>query len=93
MMTASSSAPWAPCSVTRDEQLALKALATGTANDVQQKAALGCIIGKISGYYGLSVTGPEPTSVFFMEGRRYVGGTITGVINAPVLAQKAEAAK
>ena len=55
---------------------ALRALATGTANDGQQKKAWDWIVYQVSGYNELSYRPTEAggeRATIFMEGRRFVG--------------------
>ena len=74
--------PWDAPALTIDERRAIRALARGAASDRQQTLALDCIIKNLSGYYGLSVSGPDATAAFFADGRRYVGAALVGVINS-----------
>lgn len=74
--------PWAPCPVSLDERRAIRALATGTASDRQQKLALDWMIYTASGTYGLSARSADSHATYFAEGRRYVGATIVGILNS-----------
>lgn len=67
--------PWVPPTYTKNEVLALQALATGTANEDQQKIALNYIVEKLARTYDLSYCpGPEGDRETAMaEGRRFVG--------------------
>jgi hypothetical protein len=66
--------------------MAIKALATGTANAGQQKRALDWIITKACGTYDMSfrpgADGERETA--FAEGKRHVGLQIVKHINGPV---------
>jgi len=62
---------------------AIKALATGTANDNQQKLAVDYIINALCGTYDLSYRPGEDgdRQTTFAEGRRFVGLQIVKFIN------------
>lgn len=68
------------------DTMAIKALATGTANDGQQKRALAWIINAVCGTYDLSFrpgeSGDRETA--FAEGKRHVGLQIVKHINGSV---------
>lgn len=61
------------CDFDHFDVYALKALETGTANDVQQKRALNWIINKAAHTYEESFVPGDPHGTNFLEGRRFVG--------------------
>ena len=70
--------PWHPAEWDTPEALAIKSLATGTANDIQQKLALRWIIEKVAMTYDQSFVPDDPNGrvAAFIEGRRSVGNQI-----------------
>jgi hypothetical protein len=69
---------------------AVRALASGTANDGQQKAAWDWIVYHASGYHELSYrpteAGGERATVF-MEGRRFVGSQMLKLLQPALTPQ------
>lgn len=75
--------PWHPVLYRDADVAALKALAAGTATDVQQKRALDWIINS-AGTYDLSFRADSERVTSFAEGKRFVGLQIVKMINLPV---------
>lgn len=82
--------PWDPLPLDDLEIRAIKALATGTASDGQQKRALDVIINKFCGTYDQSFRpGPDGhRATDFAEGRRFVGNRIIHTLKRPVESNK-----
>lgn len=78
--------PWDPLELDEYEIRAIKALATGTASDAQQKRALDVIINKFAGTYDQSFRpGPDGhRATDFAEGKRFVGNRIVHTLKRPV---------
>jgi hypothetical protein len=78
--------PWDPLPLDEAEIRAIKALASGTASEGQQKRALDVIIHKFAGTYDQSFRpGPDGhRATDFAEGRRYVGNRIVHTLKRPV---------
>ena len=77
---------WKPVDYSEAVVLAFKSLATGTANDIQQKLALDWLITTAAGTYELSFRsdsdgGERETA--FAEGRRFVGLQVVKMVNMP----------
>ena len=70
--------PWMPAPYDDADIHAMRALASGNANEGQQRRALDWIINKASGYYDLSfrpgLEGARATD--FSEGKRFVGAQV-----------------
>lgn len=62
--------------VTKDETLALKALANGDATPYQQKLALALIMKKFSRVYDIPFLEGSPDGSAFLMGRSFVGNRI-----------------
>ena len=77
---------WKPADYVQSDVLAMKALASGTANDVQQKQAIDWLIMIAAGTYDLSfrsdADGGERETAF-AEGRRFVGLHVVKMIKMP----------
>lgn len=61
--------------------MAIKSLASGTASDSQQKAALRWIVETLCETYGLSYRPASDRDTVFAEGKRHVGMQIVKQIN------------
>lgn len=66
-------AAWAPPPYENGDVAALQALASGTANEAQQKAALRWIIEVAADTYGMSYRPNSTHDTAFAEGKRAVG--------------------
>ena len=73
--------PYAYPQVPQHITLALKGLATGTANDGQQKAALKWVIEELCRTYDLSYRPSSDRDTVFAEGKRFVGLMLVREIN------------
>lgn len=77
---------WKPVDYSESDVLAMKALATGTANESQQKQAIDWLIRVAAGTYELSfrsdADGGERETAF-AEGRRFVGLQVVKMVNMP----------
>ena len=60
----------------RADAAALQAMATGTANELQQKRALNVIIYKLCGFDDISFRSGRPDETAFLEGMRFVARKI-----------------
>ncbi len=71
-------APYAPPTYTRQDVLAVQALAAGTASAEQQQRALRYVIEALARYYDLSYCpGPDgERDTAMAEGRRFVGAQL-----------------
>jgi hypothetical protein len=80
--------PWMPAPYDPDgaDTMAIKALATGTANEGQQRRALKWIIEAACGTYDLSFRpGPDgERETAFAEGKRHIGLQLVKHINGPM---------
>lgn len=74
-----------PCQYDDIDIMAVKAVAAGIANDVQQKRAVDWIISRASAYYDLSfqVGNDGDRVTAFAEGRRFVGAQIVKLMKMP----------
>ena len=83
-------APWDPRELDEFEIRAIKALATGTASDAQQKRALDVIVTKFACTYDQSFRpGPDGhRATDFAEGKRWVGNRIIHTLKRPVESNK-----
>lgn len=75
-------APHAPVPWDASIAYALRALATGTASEGQQKHAIHWIINQAAGTYDLSWRESD-RETSFAEGRRFVGLQIVKLLNLP----------
>lgn len=73
--------PCAPPETPPHITLALKGLAAGNANDVQQKAALKWVIEKLCRTYDLSYRPGSDRDTVFAEGKRFIGLMLVREIN------------
>ncbi len=73
--------PWVPPSPPTAVTLALKGLATGTANEHQQRAALKWIITDLCGTYDLSYRPDSQRDTDFAEGKRSIGLALVHEVN------------
>ncbi len=71
-----------PPVIARPEAVAIHALSTGTADQMQQRLALACIRQKLCLEAQGSYVQGDPTATAYNEGRRAVGIGIRAVINA-----------
>lgn len=62
-----------PAPYTEPDTMAIKALATGTASEGQQRRALDWIINTLCGTYDLSYRPDSERNTAFAEGKRFVG--------------------
>jgi hypothetical protein len=69
-------APWEPPDYEKYEIACIQALAEGTAEPEQQKAALRLIVDKISLTYDMSYRPGSERDTAFAEGKRFVGNQI-----------------
>jgi hypothetical protein len=60
---------------------AIRAVAQGVANDIQQKRAIECIINEIAGTYDMTFDETNGKLQDFREGTRHVGRVIVNTIN------------
>lgn len=67
--------------LTKEEVIAIKALAEGKAEPGQQHLALAVIVKKLSRMYDLAYFPGKPDEGHFMAGRQFVGLKITNIIN------------
>lgn len=74
--------PWLPSEFLKADVYAIKALAAGTASDLQQKRALNWII-RMTDYYGMSYSPDNSNDTDFAEGKRFAGAQIVKLINLP----------
>ena len=74
--------PWHPFAWKPADAYALKALAAGTASDVQQKRALDWII-RCAGTYEPTFYPAQQDVTHFAEGSRHVGLQIVKLVNMP----------
>lgn len=77
---------WKPADWSETDVMAFKALATGTANEGQQKHALDWLIRVAAGTYELSYRSDQDggeRETAFAEGRRFVGLQVVKMINMP----------
>ena len=83
MKKPSGNEPWKPAPYDEADSYAIKALATGTANEGQQRLALDWIINTLCGTYDLSFRpGAEgDRETVFAEGKRFVGMQLVKQIN------------
>lgn len=79
----------APAEWSEYDALAIKALATGTANDAQQKRAIGWIVNSAAKAYDVSFSPVSDRETSFAEGRRFVGLQIVKLVNMPAELLKA----
>lgn len=75
--------PHFPAPFTKADVLALKALATGTANETQQKRALEWILTKACGVPDTTHFPDSPRDTDFANGKRFVGLEIVAKIKIP----------
>jgi hypothetical protein len=73
--------PWHPAPYIDADSYAIKALATGTANEGQQKRALDWIINTLCATYDLSYRPGSDRDTAFAEGKRHVGLQIVKQVN------------
>lgn len=78
---ASRKEPYAYTAPSEGVTLAIKAIATGTANEGQQMLALRWIIEDLCGTYDLSYRPQSDRDTVFAEGKRYVGLQLVREIN------------
>lgn len=74
--------PWHPAPWKPADAYAIKALASGTASDVQQKRALDWII-RSAGTYEPTFFVGQQDATHFAEGSRHVGLQIVKLVNMP----------
>jgi hypothetical protein len=74
--------PWLPSSWNAVDAYAFKALASGTANEGQQKHVLQWLIAA-AGTYDMSFRPGDERASAFAEGKRFVGLQIVKLINLP----------
>ena len=75
------SGPWVPPVTPAHITLAIKGVATGTANENQQRAAMKWIVEELCRTYDLSYRPGSDRDTAFAEGKRFVGTTLVGEIN------------
>lgn len=68
--------------------LAIKGVASGTANEDQQKTAMSWIIKELCGTYDLSYRPQSDRDTVFSEGKRYVGLMLIQEINININRRK-----
>ena len=73
--------PWQDPRIERYDVMAMKAVATGTANEGQQKHVLRFIIEVIAGTYGETYWPDSERHSTFAQGRRYCGLQIVNMCN------------
>jgi hypothetical protein len=73
--------PWHPPKFDRSDAMAMKAVATGTANEAQQKQAIEYIVGTLGMTYDTSYWADSDRNSAFAEGRRFVGLQIVKMVN------------
>ncbi len=73
--------PYESSPFTEAEALAIKSLATGTANEGQQRTALAWIINRCAGTYDLTYFPASARDSDFAAGKRWVGQQIVGLVN------------
>jgi hypothetical protein len=75
-MTKKPPEPWSSFEADAHDAAAIQALASGVANDGQQKHALALIINRICGTYDMSFRPGDEHATSFAEGKRHVGNQI-----------------
>lgn len=76
-------APYLPALLDSIDSGAIKALATGTANEGQQTRALSVIVNKLCGTYDLPYYPDSARDSDFAQGKRFVGLQIIKELNLP----------
>jgi hypothetical protein len=76
--------PWHPVPYDKDDVYALKSLATGTANEGQQKHAIKYIVEAIAATYDETYFSDSERNSAYAQGRRFVGLSIVKLINLPL---------
>lgn len=76
------SEPWAPTPWAKADAYALKAMAAGTASDIQQKRAMEWIL-HACGIRDLSFRPDSARATDFAEGKRFVGLQIAKLVQLP----------
>lgn len=76
--------PWAKPDFDRADAVAIKALATGTANEAQQKIAIEYIVHTLAGTYQETYCPGSERDSAFAQGRRWVGLQIVYLCNVSV---------
>lgn len=72
-----------PADYSKADVFAVKALASGTANDHQQKRALEWIVRMAARTYDVSFSPASDRETSFAEGRRFVGLQVVKLVNMP----------
>jgi len=72
--------PWGPTAFTLAEAMAVKALAAGTADEDQQKRALGFIVQKLCRINRISADPQNEKATYFTEGKRFVGLALARIV-------------
>jgi hypothetical protein len=75
-LTKKATQPWHPAPYEPADTGAIKALASGTANQGQQQRALNWIIMTLCGTYDMSYRSGSERDTAFAEGKRFVGNQI-----------------
>lgn len=75
--------PWKPAPYEDADVAAFKALASGVANDGQQKRALAWLIHQAARTYDVSYRPESDRDTAFAEGSRWVGLQVVKLINMP----------
>lgn len=75
--------PWHPSPYENEDAWAIKALASGTANEHQQRRALDFIINKLAGTYDVSFRADSTRETDHAEGKRWVGLQLVKLVNLP----------
>jgi hypothetical protein len=73
--------PWHPPKFDRSDAMAMKAVATGTANESQQKQAIEYIVGTLAITYDETYWADSERNSAFAQGRRFVGLQIVKMVN------------
>lgn len=84
-------APWKPIPYRKADAAALQALATGTANEGQQKRALQYVIETAANTYDLAYQPNSPRDTDFALGRAFVGQQLVKLLKQPLSTIKDDA--
>jgi hypothetical protein len=74
---------WCRCEVSYPEAMAIKAMATGTANEGQQKLFMTWMMSRAANVLSVAFDPDNDRASAFESGRRYVGLKINEVIGTP----------